>query len=127
MKRGSSFRFIEWPMPLILASVVGWLMVWSPGPRDDAGSLELAHFLGRVLHGSHDGHVAGPAAVLPGACLPDFPLTRDLGALPHCRAPHHRAPPAEPTLQPAPPGDAPPHGLQLAALREAFDGCDLHP
>src|SRR5512135_3051348 len=51
MKRGSSLRFIEWPMPQILASVFAMVM---------AGS--SAHFLGRVLHGLDDVDVAGAAA-----------------------------------------------------------------
>src|SRR5262245_12342095 len=125
MKRGSSFRFIEWPMPLILASVLGWLMVWSPGTRDGAGSLELAHFLGRVLHGPDDVDVAGAAAEVSGDGFADFLLARVLVALEQCRAGHHHARRAEPTLQRVLLGEALLHGMELAALLQAFDGGDL--
>src|SRR5712691_1990921 len=71
MKRGSSLRFIECPMPQILASVLGSLMM----------SPDSAHLLGRVLHGLDDIDVAGAAAQVPRDRLADLLLARVLVAL----------------------------------------------
>src|SRR5882672_4510123 len=92
MKRGSSLRFIEWPMPQILASVFGVFispMTFSSG-----------HFLGRVLHGLDDVHVTGAAAKVPGDGLADFQLARVLVAFEERARGHEHARRAKAALQP---------------------------
>src|SRR5207249_8288747 len=114
MKRGSSLRFIEWPMPQILASVLGSLMM-SP----------LAHLLGRVLHGLHDIDVAGAAAEIPRNGLADLLLARVLVALEERAGGHQHAGRAETALQAVLLGETLLDGMQFAALLQAFDRGDL--
>src|SRR6267142_1872135 len=95
MKRGSSLRFIEWPMPQIFASVLGSLIVGSWVLIDAA----LAHLLGRVLHGLDDIHVPGTAAQISGDGLADLQLARILVALEQCARGHEHARGAESALQ----------------------------
>src|ERR1700681_2392763 len=65
MKRGSSLRFIEWPMPDTSALVLGCGM----GPL-------LLLLLGSVLHCLDDVDVAGAAAEVAGDRLADLELAR---------------------------------------------------
>src|SRR5438046_391210 len=114
MKRGSSLRFMEWPMPQILASVLGSLMM-SP----------LAHLLGRVLHGLDDVHVTGAAAEIPRNGLADLLLARVLVALEERARGHQHAGGAKTALQAVLLGEALLHRMELAALLEALDRGDL--
>src|SRR5215467_9624288 len=90
MKRGSSLRFIEWPMPQILASVLG---VMSPMVAP------LAHFLGGVLHRLDDVDVAGAAAQVARDRLADLLLARILVARKERARGHEHARCAEAALQ----------------------------
>src|SRR5256885_5147688 len=114
MKRGSSLRFMEWPMPQILASVLGSLMM-SP----------LAHLLGRVLHGLHDIDVTGAAAEIPRNGLADLLLARVLVALEKRARGHQHARRAEAALQAMLLGEALLHRMELAALLQPLDRGDL--
>src|ERR1044072_1813602 len=114
MKRGSSLRFMEWPMPQILASVLGLLMV-SP----------LAHLLGRVLHGLHDIDVTGAAAEIPRNGLADLLLARVLVLLEQRARRHQHARGAESALQAVLLGEALLHRMELAALLQPLDRGDL--
>src|SRR5689334_12817979 len=117
MKRGSSLRFIEWPMPQILASVLGSLI---------AGLLTaLTHFLGRVLHGLDDVHVARAVAQVARDRLADLLLARVLVRSEERARGHEHARRAEAALQAVLLGEALLDGVQLAALLQAFDRGDL--
>src|SRR5690242_8388694 len=120
MKRGSSLRFIEWPMPQILASVLGSLIAQLL--LFDAA---LAHLLGRVLHGLDDIDVARAAAQVPGDRLADFLLAGILVALEERARGHEHARRAESALQAVLLGEALLHRMELAALLQAFDRGDL--
>src|SRR5258708_3077213 len=119
MKRGSSLRFMEWPMPQILASVLGSLIVGLLAP------FPLAHFLGRVLHGLDDVHLAPPAAQVPGNRFADLLLARVLVALEEGARGHQHARGAETALQAVFLGEALLHRMELAALLQALDRRDL--
>src|SRR6267378_2124840 len=95
MKRGSSLRFIEWPMPQILASVLGSLIAWLLGSDRRA----LAHLLGRVLHGLDDVHVPGTAAQVSGDGLADLQLAGVFVALEQRARGHEHARRTEAALQ----------------------------
>src|SRR5215468_3431490 len=116
MKRGSSLRRIEWPMPQILASVLGVVM---------AGL--LAHLLGRVLHGLHDVDVSGTAAEIARDRLTDLLLARVLVPLEQRDARHHHSRRAVAALQAVFLGEPLLHRMELAALLETLDGPDLAP
>src|SRR5712692_4436179 len=121
MKRGSSLRFIEWPMPQILASVLGSLIA----DLLMLSALRLAHFLGRVLHGLDDVHVAREAAQVPGDGFADLLLARVLVALQERTRGHQHARGAEAALQTVLLGKALLHRMKLAALLQALDRGDL--
>src|SRR5713226_7196843 len=121
MKRGSSLRFIEWPMPQILASVLSSLIA----DLLMLSALRLAHFLGRVLHGLDDIHVTGAAAQVARDCLADFLLARVLVALEERAGGHQHARGAETALQAVLLGEALLHRMKLAALLQALDRGDL--
>src|SRR5258707_5473035 len=121
MKRGSSLRFIEWPMPQILASVLGSLIAWLLGSDRRA----LTHLLGRVLHGLDDVHVARAAAQVPADGLADLLLARILVAYEERARGHQHARRAEAALQTVLLGEALLHRMELAALLQALDRGDL--
>src|SRR5882724_2613094 len=121
MKRGSSLRFIEWPMPQILASVLGSLIAWLLGSDRRA----LTHLLGRVLHGLDDVDVPGAAAQVPRDRLADLLLARVLVALQQRARGHQHARRAESALQTVLLGEALLHRMELAALLQALDRGDL--
>src|SRR5712691_4574268 len=121
MKRGSSLRFIEWPMPQILASVLGSLIA----DLLKRSTLRLAHFLGRVLHGLDDIHVARAAAQVPGDGLADLLLARVLVALEERARGHQHPGRAETALQAVLLGEALLDGMELARLLQALDRGDL--
>src|SRR5215510_2078262 len=114
MKRGSSLRRIEWPMPQILASVLGVVM-----------TKLLAHLLGRVLDGLDDVDVAGAAAEIPRDRLADLLLARILVSLEERDARHHHSRRAVAALQAVLLSEPLLHGMELAALLEVLDGPDL--
>src|SRR5262247_2089024 len=116
MKRGSSLRFIEWPMPQILASVLGSLIAWLLCTFLDADS---AHLLGRVLHGLDDVHVAGAPAQIPRDRLADLLLARVLVSLEQRARGHQHARGAEAALQAVLLGEAFLHRVELPALLKA--------
>src|SRR5216683_32952 len=108
MKRGSSLRFMEWPMPQIFASVFSLSM----------------HFLRRVLHGAHYVQVTRAAAQVAGDRLADLLLARVLVALEQRRARHQHSRRAVAALQRVLLGEGFLHRMELAALLEALDGGD---
>src|SRR5215813_11525526 len=114
MKRGSSLRRIEWPMPQILASVLGVVM-----------AKLLAHLLGRVLDGLDDVDVAGAAAEIPRDRLANLLLARILVPLEQRDARHHHSrgtvAPSQDVLLREPLLD----GVELAALLEVLAGPEL--
>src|SRR5215470_16713272 len=115
MKRGSSFRFIEWPMPQILASVLGVMSpMWGL----------LAHFLGGVLHRLDDVHVAGAAAQVARDRLADLLLARILVLREQRARRHQHARSAEAALQAVLLGEALLHRVELAALLQSLDRGD---
>src|SRR5215470_185152 len=114
MKRGSSLRRIEWPMPQILASVLGVVM-----------TKLLTHLLGRVLDSLDDVDVAGAAAEVARDRLADLLLARVLVPLEQRDARHHHPRRAVAALQAVLLGEALLDGVQLTALLEAFDRPDL--
>src|SRR5262249_16832899 len=114
MKRGSSLRFMECPMPQTSLLVLGCM----------AGLLEL---LRRVLDGLDDVDVAGAAAQVPGDGLADVGLARVGVPGEERRARPHHARRAEAALQAVLLPEALLHGVELAVLLEAFDGGDLVP
>src|SRR5258706_15524060 len=85
----------------------------------------LAHFLGRVLHGLDDVHVARAAAQVPADGLADLLLARVLVALEERARGHQHARRAESALQAVLLGEALLHRMQLAALLQALDRGDL--
>src|SRR6266851_609598 len=121
MKRGSSLRFMEWPMPLILASVLSSLIA----DLLKRSTLRLAHFLGRILHGLDDIDVARAAAQVPGNGLADLLLARVLVALQERARGHQHAGGAEAALQAVLLGEALLDGMELARLLQALDRGDL--
>src|SRR5260221_14278447 len=123
MKRGSSLRFIEWPMPQILASVLGSLIAGLLMRL--RSTLRLAHFLGRVLHGLDDIHIARAAAQIPANSLADLLLARILVAYEERARGHQHARRAESALQAVLLGEALLHRMELAALLQSFDRGDL--
>src|SRR5262252_4361405 len=90
MKRGSSLRFIECPMPQILASVLG---VMSPM------EFSLTHLFGGVLHRLDDVHVAGTAAQVARDRLANLLLARVLVAREERARRHEHSRCAEAALQ----------------------------
>src|SRR5690349_466280 len=137
MKRGSSLRFIEWPMPQILASVLGSLiacllerlLIRSPGGFEGGmyppSPNLLAHLLGSVLHGLDDVHVAGTAAQIARDRLADLLFARVLVRGEERARGHEHARRAESALQAVLLGEAFLHRMQLPALLQAFDRGDL--
>src|SRR5258706_4037773 len=135
IKRGSSLRFIEWPMPQILASVLGSLISVSSRTceyvvRGSEGDVTpspnlLAHLLGRVLHGLDDIHVARAAAQVPADGLADLLLARIPVAYEERARGHQHARRAEAALQTVLLGEALLHRMELAALLQALDRGDL--
>src|SRR5215510_6392333 len=114
MKRGSSLRRIEWPMPQILASVLGVVM-----------TKLLTHLLGRVLDSLDDVDVAGAAAEIARDRLADLLLARVLVPLEQRDARHHHSRRTVAALQAVLLGEPLLHGVELAALLEVLDGPDL--
>src|SRR5258706_14192400 len=130
MKRGSSLRFMEWPMPQILLSVVGaFMFAFEAYISESVGGVFmqalLAHFLGRMLHGLDDVVVPGAAAQVSGDRLADLELARVLVPLEERAAGDHHAGRAEAALQRVLLGEAFLDRMELAALLEALDGRDL--
>src|SRR3954462_8325549 len=113
-KRGSSLRFIEWPIPQISGLVLGM------------GAL-LLHLLGGVLDGLHDVHVPGAAAEISGDGLPDLRLARVLVAIEERAARQHHSRRAVAALQAVLLPESFLHGVELSVLLEPLDGGDLAP
>src|SRR5256885_4841045 len=116
MKRGSSLRFIEWPMPETSGLVFGVFM--------DPSSL-LAQLLGCVLDGLDDVHIAGAAAKVAADGFADLHLVRLLVARQQGAAGHHHPRRAEAALQAVLLPEALLDGMELAVLLQAFHGGDL--
>src|SRR6266705_1091840 len=108
MKRGSSLRFMEWPMPQIFASVFNLSM----------------HFLRGVLHRLHDVEIPGAAAEIPRDRLADLLLARVLVALEERAAGHQHSGRAEAALQRVLLGERFLHRVELATLLQALDRGD---
>src|SRR5215471_8511121 len=88
MKRGSSLRFIECPMPPTSGLVLGCM------------ACLLAQPLGRELDCLDDVHVTGAATQISGNRLPDLCFARVLVPGQQGTAGHHHSRSAVPTLQP---------------------------
>src|SRR5690242_21796702 len=112
MKRGSSLRFMEWPIPQMSGEVRGWLMMASQ--RGTSPALRLAQLLGRVLHGLHDVHVPRAPAQVPGDGLADLELARRPVPLEERVARHHHARRAVAALEPVHHPEAPLDGVEPA-------------
>src|SRR5882672_12275044 len=115
MKRGSSLRFIEWPIPQICALVFGSM----------GSLLSLAQLRGCVLDGLDDVHVPGAAAQVAGDRLADVLLAGLLGARKERAAGHQHARRAVAALQAVLLPEAFLDGVQLAVALESLDGRDL--
>src|ERR1700692_4852764 len=113
MKRGSSLRFIEWPMPETSLLVLGGCM---------GGSLLL---LGGVLHRLDDVDVAGAAAEVAGDRFADLQLARIRVLLEERAARHQHSRRAIAALQAVLLPEAFLHRVELAVLLEPFDRRDL--
>src|SRR5438128_9037403 len=111
MKRGSSLRFIECPIPLTCALVLGGCI-----------GVLLAQLLGCVLHGLDDVEIAGAAAEVAADGLADLGLARVLGALEQRAARQHHAGRAKAALQPVLLPEAFLDGVELASLLQPLDG-----
>src|SRR5262245_30845166 len=116
MKRGSSLRFIECPMPLTSGLVLGGCM-----------ALLLTQLYGRVLNGFDDVHVAGASAQVSGNGLADLGLARARVARQKRHAGHHHARGAVAALQAVLLPEALLDGMQLAALLQPLDRFQLAP
>src|SRR5215831_12827995 len=115
MKRGSSLRFIEWPMPQILASVLG---VMSPM------EFSSTHLFGGVLHRLDDVHIAGAAAQVARDRLADLLLARVLVAREERAGGHEHSRRAEAALQTVLLGETLLHRVELASLLQSLDRGD---
>src|SRR5262245_24181737 len=113
MKRGSSLRFIRWPMPQTFSGVVtrGWSVVSTRAEAPSGGAdmlcvrsfrigmLALPQLLGRVLHGFHDLVVAGAAAQVARDAAPDLVVGRALVLGQRRRGRHEHSGSTEAALQ----------------------------
>src|ERR1700694_902586 len=109
MKRGSSLRFIEWPMPDTSVLVLGC----------DMGPLPLL-LLGSVLHRLDDVDVAGAAAEVAGDRLANLELRRVPVLLEQRAGRHQHARRAVAALEAVLLPKALLHGVELAVLFEAL-------
>src|SRR4051794_6434924 len=116
MKRGSSLRFIEWPMPQMAAEVRG-SMAYLLFRRRVGGGLQLG---GRVLHGFDDVDVAGAPAEVAGDRLADLPFAGIRIACQQGRAGEHHARRAEAALQAVLLPETFLNGVELAILLQAL-------
>src|SRR6185295_8736374 len=112
MKRGSSFRLMEWPSPPISNVVCG--AIASPLPRQR----------GRVLDRLDDVDVAGAAAEIAGNRVPDFRFARTIGLRQQPVGGHQHAGRAEAALQSVLLAEALLQRMQLAVALEPLDGDD---
>src|SRR5882762_9814158 len=110
-------------MPQILASVLGSLIAGLLMRL--RSTLRLAHFLGRVLHGLDDIHIARAAAQIPADGLADLLLARIPVAYEERARGHQHARRAESALQTVLLGEALLHRMELARLLQALDRGDL--
>src|SRR5579863_900492 len=119
MKRGSSLRFIEWPMPQTAAVVFSSMMALSLSRR--RALFGRAQRGGGVLHRLDDVHVTGAAAEVAGDRLADLQLAGIGVALQQRVARDHHARRAETALQTVLLPEAVLDGMELAFLLEALD------
>src|SRR5882724_8130335 len=128
MKRGSSLRFIEWPMPPTSALVLGVaLPSLFVAMMIRSLALRLAQLGGGVLHRLDDVDVTGAAAEVAGDRLADLLLAGVLVLLEQRAAGYHHAGRAEAALQAVLLHEPLLDGVQLAVLLEPLDGLDLAP
>src|SRR5215471_5865079 len=122
MKRGSSLRFIEWPMPHTSALVFGV-------PRSSLVAMvsSLAQLGGGVLHRLDDVDVARAAAQVARDRVADLILAGVLVLLQQRAAGHHHAGRAEAALQAVLLHEAFLDRVQLAVLLETLDGLHIAP
>src|SRR6266568_3798150 len=109
MKRGSSLRRIEWPIPATSGVVLG-------------GIGRLLHAAGGVLDRLDDVDVAGAAAQVPRDGLADLELARRRVPGQQRRRGHHHARRAEAALQAVLLPEAELDRVELALLLQALDG-----
>src|SRR4029077_8840932 len=119
MKRGSSLRFMEWPMPQTSAEVRRGCM--APPLLSRVG----AQLLGRVLDGFDDVDIAGAAAEIAGDRLADLRLARIGVLLQEGVAGQHHAGRAVAALEAMLLPEAFLDRMELAVLGEPFDGHHL--
>src|SRR5215471_1921463 len=110
MKRGSSLRFIEWPMPQTFSLVRGVELMTLVLSR-------LARLGGRVLDRLDDVDVAGAAAEVSGDRPADLVLVGVLVALDERARSHHHARGAEAALEAVLLHEALLDGVQLVGLQ----------
>src|ERR1041384_5300962 len=145
MNRGSSLRFIRWPMPHTLAGVVtrtsSEVSIFADVPDGAgalcsvrsgrcvamSGSLSRADLLGGVLDGFDDLVVAGAAAQVARDAVADLGLARLRVAGEQRARRHQHAGRAEPALQAVLLPEALLQRVQRAAGGEALDGLDRRP
>src|SRR5947209_17437426 len=120
MKRGSSLRFIECPMPQTSALVRGESSRGVPSFVVAMVASLLAKLRGRVLHGLDDVDVAGAATEVARDRAADLVLAGVLVVLEQRAAGHHHAGRAEAALQAVLLHEAFLHRMQLAVLLEAL-------
>src|SRR6187549_1073146 len=130
MKRGSSLRFIEWPMPEISGEVLGSMALSSArgdrgGGRRGLDGQRRLQLGGGMLDGFDDVDVAGAAAEVAGDRLADLLLRRVRVARQQGGAGEHHPRRAVAALQavllPEPVLDR----VQGAVLLQPLDGGDL--
>src|SRR5215813_385101 len=115
MKRGSSLRFIECPMPPTSGLVLGCM------------ACLLAQPLGRVLDCLDDVHVARAATEISGDGFPDLRFTRRLVLGEERAAGHHHSRSAVPALQAVLLPEALLDRVELPVLLQTLDRADLPP